>query len=171
MDLVATHQRALVTSALRTQGPILELGVGWYSTPILHEIATVLERPLITVDNNEHWLSQFRNLDNKYHHFHLLGWWGNMPNFYQHYGLVFVDQGQPIEREYSIRRLINVADVFVLHDTEEGFAYGYDRTLPMFKFKQTDKCQKVWTTIASNKVDVSSWLPVLPEVEPSQEVT
>jgi hypothetical protein len=138
MDLVATHQRLLVGSALRTTGPILELGVGWYSTPLLHEITTVQRRRLLTVDNNRDWLAQFECLGNEYHSLHLVGWWGEM---YEgvipakaSFGLVFVDQGQPIEREYAVRRFLNRADVFVLHDTEEPFAYGYCRTLPMFKY-------------------------------------
>lgn len=172
MDLVATHQRLLVCGALQTQGTILELGVGWYSTPLLHEISKAQKRRLITIDNNPYWLNQFRNLQNPYHTFIDIGWWGEM-QAEDHYGLVFVDNGQPIEREYCIRKLINRADLFVMHDTEEHFAYGYNRTLPMFKYAWTDKCQKIWTTIASNVINVEEEFSLiqLPSVEPSQEVT
>jgi hypothetical protein len=172
MDLVSSHQRSLVCAAMRTTGPILELGVGWYSTPILHEIAVAQQRRLWTYDNNKHWLAQFKNLESEFHALTCLGWWGELsvPPF--RFGLCFVDQGQPIEREYAIRKLINSVDVFVMHDTEEKFAYGYDRTLPMFKWKCTDDCHKTChTTIASNQVDVSNWLIKLPKVEPTTEVT
>jgi hypothetical protein len=68
--------------------------------------------------------------------------------------------------------MIDVVDVFVMHDTEELFAYGYNRTLPMFKYKYTDKCQAAWTTIASNKIDVTKWVKDLPtEAIAKQEVT
>src|SRR4051812_37753763 len=154
MDQVATHQRLLVGAALRTTGPILELGVGWYSTPLLHEIAEATGRTVLTADNNPAWLRQFEGLRTLNHQFELVGWWGE---FYEtqatdsdRWGLVFVDHAQPIEREYAVRALLHHADVFVLHDTEEGFAYGYDRTLPMFKYQWTDKCQRVYTTVASN---------------------
>lgn len=176
MDLVATHQRCLVGAALRTIGPILELGVGWYSTPILHEIAEVQQRKLYTVDNNEYWIAQFKVLEEKsrWHFVWPIGWWGELREIAHeamHFGLVFVDQGQPCEREYAIRMLLNQADVFVMHDTEEEFAYGYGRTLPLFKYLYTDRCQKAWTTVASNTIDVSQWFIDLPPVEPTSEVT
>ena len=170
MDMVATHQRLLVGAAMRTQGAILELGVGWYSTPLLHEIATTQERELFTYDNNEHWLAQFKVLENHFHKLKLLGWWGELP-IVGNYGLVFVDHGQPCRREDETRRLIDHAAVFVFHDTEEEHAYGYNRILPMFKHQFTDKCQKVWTTVASNQVDVSKWFVQLPICEPTKEIT
>lgn len=170
MDLVATHQRLLVGAAMRTTGPIIECGVGWYSTPLLHEIATVQQRYLRTVDNNEHWLAQFRNLQNDWHSLELVGWWGELV-FGDHYGLAFIDHGQPCRREDEIRRMMDITDVFVMHDTEEVVAYGYNRIIPMFKYVYTDKCQKAWTTVASNSVDVRNWFNPLPPCEPSIEVT
>lgn len=171
MDIVGSHQRCLVAAALRTEGLMVELGVGWYSTPILHEIAHAQKRKMITYDNNRDWILQFKGLKSEYHDLVTLGWWGDMP-LANHYGMVFVDQGQPIEREYSIRRMVDVVDVFVMHDTEESFAYGYNRTLPMFKYQYTDKCQAAWTTIASNKIDVTKWVKDLPcEAIAKQEVT
>lgn len=170
MDLVATHQRCLIGAAMRTSGKILECGVGWYSTPLLHEIATVQKRPLWTVDNNPYWLAQFLSLENEWHKLQSVGWWGEL-ELQDHYGLAFVDHGQPCRREDEIRRLIDRTEVFVMHDTEEDFAYGYGRIMPMFKYKFTDKCQKAWTTVASNSVDVSKWFSELPPVEPTTEVT
>lgn len=179
MDLVATHQRTLVAACLRTKGPILECGVGWYSTPILHSIAAAQGRDLLTVDNNSHWLKQFQGLNKAYdrHKFLLVGWWGE---FYYDmtidfpsdgWDVIFMDQGQPIEREYATRALINNGKIFVFHDTEEGFAYGYDRILPMFRYRWTDECQQSFTTIASNAVDIRNWVPNLPKCNPSTEVT
>lgn len=190
MDLVSSHQRLLIGAAMRTTGRILELGVGWYSTPLLHEIAVTQKRMLWTVDNNDHWLAQFKNLVHDYHALTLVGWWGELWNTLDNerykqdrFGLVFVDNGQPCEREYAVRALLDKADVFVLHDTEEGPAYGYNRVLgslthimnnlpgPMFKYQWTDKCQKAWTTVASNTVDVTQWFRDLPPCEPSVEIT
>lgn len=173
MDLVASHQRILVGAVLRTPGDILELGVGWYSTPILHELATILDRDLFTADNNPHWLAQFKCLECSRHKLVDVGWWGDLYAWARciSWGVVFVDHAQPIEREYAIRALKGNAAVFVLHDTEEGFAYGYSRTIPSFKYQYTDKCQKAWTTIVSDTVDVSEWFKDLPPVEPTSEIT
>lgn len=181
MDLVASHQRSLIAAVMRTKGPILELGCGWYSSPLLHEIAAATGRPLVTIDNNKDWLEQFRatdwpkeyGLERDGHKLILVGWWGDAPfDLYPRWGLCFVDQSQPAEREYAVRRLMDAVDVFVMHDTEEGPAYGYNRVLPMFKYRWDDKCQRAYTSIVSNVIDVSKWGMVeLPKVKPATEVT
>lgn len=156
---------------MRTEGTILELGCGWYSTPILHEIAVAQKRLLVTIDNNNDWLTEYKSLECEFHRLHLVGWWGDMP-LEQRYGLAFVDQAQPCEREYTTRKIYDLVNVFVFHDTEEGPAYGYNRVLSMFKHQFTDKCHQAWTTVASNKVNVNEWeLVQLPPVSPTEEVT
>jgi hypothetical protein len=169
MDLVSSHQRLLIAAALRTTGPILELGCGWYSTPLLHEIAVVGQRYLVTLDSQEPWLGQFRpELEHRYHQLKLVDWWEDAKLDPRDYGLlparwslVFVDHGPAVERYYVTKRLLTPAHqeptVFVFHDTEEGRAYGYDRILPKFKFTWVDESQPVHTTLASNSVDFASW--------------
>jgi hypothetical protein len=177
MDLVASHIRLLAAAALRTQGDVLELGCGWYSTPLLHEITRVQGRRLWTFDNQPYWLPPFEPFKSDMHLISRVGWWQEMYDCFPkslRFGLVFVDQGQPIEREYAIRELLKreMADVFVMHDTEEGHAYGYTRTLPLFKYKWTDESQKVHTTVASNTVNVRAWglIPLQPH-DPSEQIT
>lgn len=172
IDLVATHQRSLIAAAMRTKGPMLELGCGWYSTVLLHELARAQERKLYTYDNNADWLNEYMRLNCQWHKLSLVGWWGDMPLEEPRYGLCFVDQSQPAEREYAIRRLMDLVDVFVCHDTEEAAAYGYGRVLPMFKYQWHDECQKAHTSIVSNAIDVRKWGMVeLPKCEPVTEVT
>lgn len=188
VDLVSTHQRLLIAAALRTEGEMIELGCGWYSTPLLHELALATGRRLWTLDNQPYWLPQFADLEHNLHRIVKVGWWPEMWRHFppaKRYGLVFVDQGQPIEREYTMREFLERekcgggADVYVLHDTEEGVAYGYNRLLPEleglrdpdkqtyrtpeerppspFKYQWTDRSQAAWTTVASNHVDVTKW--------------
>lgn len=190
MDLVATHLRLLVAAFMRTQGDVLELGCGWYSTPVLHELCRAAGRRLLTFDNQPYWLPPFMPFASKGHELKQIGWWQEMYEHFPpdaHFGMAFVDQGQPIEREYAVRRLLaaRVVDVFVMHDTEEGHAYGYDRLLGLarypgkeeeggglFKYQWTDRSQAVWTTVASNKIDVTKWgLIQLAEHDKSEQIT
>jgi hypothetical protein len=168
VDLVSTHQRLLIAAALRTKGTILELGCGWYSTPLLHEIARAQERRLFTVDNQKDWLPQFHELESEYHDLRKVGSWMDLyedPRKFlrlageERIGLCFCDHGQPIEREYAVKFLRSYVDVWVFHDTEELLAYGYERTLPSFKYQFTDKSQKAFTTVASSTIshDVTKW--------------
>lgn len=187
MDLVASHQRSLLAAMMRTQGPILELGVGWYSTTLIHEVAQAQKRLALTLDNNAHWLAQFKALESDLHYLELVEWWGDVlkhtDRISRHWGVCFVDNGQPAEREYLARSLRTMVDVFVFHDTEEGHAYGYDRLLGLkparqrgdhsefFRYIWTDSCQQAWTTIASDTIDVRHWVKALPPVKPDAEVT
>jgi hypothetical protein len=176
MDAVATHLRLLAAAAVRTSGDVLELGCGWYSTPLLHEVCRAAGRKLWTFDNQPYWLPPFENLRHDGHVVRRVGWWGELYDILPRdlrFGLVFVDQGQPAEREYAVRNLINRADVFVMHDTEELHAYGYERTLPLFKYAWTDLSQKqAHTTVASNTVDVTKWdFKKIPPHDPAKEVT
>lgn len=174
VDLVSTHQRLLIGACLRTTGPILELGCGWYSTPLLHEFAMVQGRDLWTIDNQEPWLGQFHSLRCDRHRIIEIGWWWDLlsiegipPKF----GLVFVDNGQPAEREYLVRLLADRTAVFVLHDTEEMTAYGYQRILPMFRYQFTDKSQPAFTSVVSNWEDVSTWFKEIPKRGLTEDIT
>lgn len=172
MDNYATHQRFLLKAALRTSGAVLELGCGWYSTPILHEICIAYGRPLVSHDNDPVWLNAISpNYKHPLHSFGKLDRvaWAEDD---RHWGLVFVDHGPPPELPRNSRGLLNAldraqavldlmdrTDVFVLHDTEEPvrWEYDWDKVLPLFKYQVTDKGHPVQTTILSNRIDVRIW--------------
>ena len=69
MDLYATHQRLLVKYMMQTEGAILELGCGNYSTPLIHEIATAQGRSVLTLDSQQPWLNQFTYMQSEQHRF------------------------------------------------------------------------------------------------------
>lgn len=170
LNAYGTHQRLLLQAALRTTGRILELGAGWYSTPLLHEVAAVQERFLLTHDNDPPWLEGVRRaeLQEFWHEMTLLDrrqWSGR-------WGLVFVDHGPPpdlprnekgllnaLDRAQAVLDLMDRTDVFVLHDTqpEVRWEYDWDKVLPLFKFQHTDTTHEVWTTVCSNVIDVGRW--------------
>lgn len=56
MNPIATHIPALLACLRHTAGPVLELGSGWFSAPILSAFAT--DRLVRTVETNREWHSQ-----------------------------------------------------------------------------------------------------------------
>jgi len=129
MDAYGTHQRMLTRAALRVEGSMLELGVGWYSTPILHEIAVCQNRRLLSHDNDPAWLEKLKLVfSHPLHQFALL----NREDWKtDNWGLVFVDHGPPpdlprndrgllnaLDRAQAVLDLMDRTDVFVIHDTE-----------------------------------------------------
>ena len=152
----STHQQLLVKAVLNTGGPIVELGAGYYSTPILHELALSQRRHLFTFDNNYEWIKQFEYLKGTLHSIDFVPIWEKL-FIRMSFGIVFVDQAPGEAREFSIGSFRHCADVLVLHDTENLVEYGYQRVLPTFEFQYTDKTQPTWTTVCSDKIDVKEW--------------
>jgi len=176
MNEYGTHQRLLLRAALLTQGPMLELGAGWYSTPLLHEMAVAQRRMLLTHDNDPTWVRGFGVFNHEYHRVELLKrshWDGT------HWGLVFVDHGprpdeprnsrgllNALDRAQAVLDLMSHTDVFVLHDTQPDvrWEYDWDKILPLFKYTHTDTTYGVVSTTAvSNVIDVRGevWNSVL----------
>jgi len=121
-DAYSTHQRLLVKYLMQTTGPILELGCGDYSTPIIHEIAAAQGRTVLTLDSNADWLNRFSSYKTERHSFrHVESWDEWQPQ--SRYGLAFIDHTPGPRRPVEFMKLQGVADVLILHDTE---ANGYD---------------------------------------------
>jgi hypothetical protein len=139
----------------------LELGTGWYSTPILHEIALASGRRLISQEADAEW--RVKMVATFIHPLHEITaidrelWRGK-------WGLVFVDHGPSPDRARAVLDLLDRTDVFVLHDTEPASheAYGWTEILPLFKYSHTDATHPVHTTILSNvaRVDLVEWTMV-----------
>lgn len=127
-DQYGSHVPFLVRCAIRTKGPMLELGSGFYSTPVLHEIAQTMNRPLLTLDDSERWLAHQNDLCVPPHEF------GVSEDLRQHsrllkpmnadrWGLVFVDSSPAETRGELVMMLKDIADIIVCHDTEDYHDY------------------------------------------------
>ena len=70
MDPFSTHQALLVAAMLKTQGPILELGGGWYSTPLISAFANIQQRVACMVETSESFLQQLKLYASPRHELH-----------------------------------------------------------------------------------------------------
>ena len=150
MDLYATHQRLLVKYMMQTTGPVIELGAGNYSTPILHEIAAAQGRPLTTVDNNPEWLNRFKLFEWERHTLTLLPSWDDFQA--EPCGLAFVDHADPPghPRWIQVEKLLPVAGVIVIHDTEDDL-YGYARLIDQIDVIDEDTTHRTHTRVIRRK--------------------
>ena len=150
-----SHWKILLASVLYTDGPVLELGAGWGSTPLLH--LGCEGRRLLTVESHKKWIRQFGALTTDSHQFSLVtDFMTDLDIYKESWGLVFVDQAPDEARQFSILKLRATTQVFVLHDSnqtnhqqfllEANFKYRYDYT------KQTPH-----TSVFSDMVNVALW--------------
>ena len=112
MDPYATHLEALVETAMHSKGPILELGCGHYSTPVLASICAAQERKFLVQASNEEWAAQFTEIADVE-----LVDWSNWTPPEGKWGMVFLDSEEAVrDRIKRLPALAKVADVVVMHD-------------------------------------------------------
>jgi len=150
IDPYATHLPALAACAARCAGPVLELGVGWYSTPLLHAHCGSRGLDLFSVESAAAWLNQFLHMAAPWHEFLQ----ARMPDeaadlASRLWGLVVVDNAKQARVPW-IERVADTAGLIVVHDTELPGAYGYEPCLSEFAHRVDYKRLKPWTSVVSN---------------------
>jgi hypothetical protein len=156
---------------LNTEGPILELGAGDTSTPLLHALCAPQRRSLVTADTNRGWLERYADLQTDWHRLVHAG-----PDVAdgererpagaqdledvmagaEQWGVVLVDHQPGERRAADILHLRSRAHVFVVHDVEEP-SYNYKRILAQFRYAYTYNRYTSWTAVVSDAVDVRAW--------------
>ena len=117
-----THQPMLAELARITTGPILELGCGFGSTPLLHKICEQTpQRKLVTVEQETQWLMKFSHLERPWHILRAVTAWDD--SFFDDYAapawaIVFVDQGLWENRVDAVTFFKDKSDFLVLHDSD-----------------------------------------------------
>jgi hypothetical protein len=160
-DPYATHSPVLTAMLAATAGPVLELGCGNYSTPILHEMCKAMGRQLVSVESDYEWLNKFIAFRSENHLLCLCGERGNEWRFFiseektltgMHWGLVFVDNDPVGQRKFDIEQLRGNTDYFVIHDTEPEVEhiYGFADILKTFKYRKDYTLLTPHTTVVSD---------------------
>lgn len=163
-----THMAPLLTVVTHTDGPLLEMGSGDFSTPLLHAICSKSKRFLLTAETDKKWLHNFIDLKSEWHAFVYVpvyedDWSLNpKPALWdavggdRHWAVVFIDHRPGERRVEDIRRLRKNTDIFVVHDTQQP-SYCYEPVLNTFKYKYVYERYATQTTIVSDIIDVSTF--------------
>lgn len=121
----ASHLEALTWAVASTDGPVLELGGGWFSTPMLHGLCEATHRELVTVETNAKMREELQCFASPCHEIVRPGRDGLHPDLVASWSVVFVDHGIAARRQESIRRYADLADRIVVHDTQPDVAQMY----------------------------------------------
>ena len=149
-----SHYSVLAGVVAGTQGPILELGAGDGSTPMLHYIASTMDRPILTADTNAEWLAKYVGYGTHLHTFKFVEGWKEFKDPFERIGCIFIDCAPGEAREHLARRYKNRADFVVCHDSEKDYAsggnYQYEKVIPEFKHVSEFRRFRPYTLIMSN---------------------
>lgn len=160
-----THLAPLIQAVNKTDGDILELGIGIFSTPYLHYQAILSKRHVTSIDSEPGWVNRFKSSQVSGHlyqcEYHDLIC---VPNYDEAkiekpWDVALVDHSPSSRRITDIKRLASFAKYIIIHDSAErkDREYHYSEIYPLFKYR-TD-----WThdanpaTVLSNLVDLKNF--------------
>jgi hypothetical protein len=147
------HLPLLLLGLHLTSGAVMEMGSGEGSTPYLRKCCEATGRKFHTFDNNKEWCDRTgaQYIDN----------WDLLIDeaLTVHHGLIFIDHAPGEHRKVAIERMMDRADIIVVHDTEQGGAgdYGFEPVFTKFKYRlnYNKTGGGAGATAVSNKIDLN----------------
>ena len=154
-----SHLPVLIRLVEMTDGPILELGIGMYSTPFLHYACLPTKRSLVSYENEATWIRYFRDCRTDFHSLDHVDNWDNL-EINQLWDIAFIDADNlpgPTRKNLAAK-LSNFAKYVVLHDTdpENDVHYNYSEVYPLFKHRYDYTTASPNTTVLSNFVSLDN---------------
>lgn len=152
---MVTHLPLLVRMFEKTEGDVLEMGTGYFSTLVLRWLCEMSGRTLYSMESKKMWYDRAMKKSKPFHKVIFCENW-DKAKIEREWGLVFIDHGPNSRRHIDVARLAKYAQVIVMHDTEPEAdrGYKYSKVFPLFKYKFDFKKYKPWTSAVSNFVDV-----------------
>lgn len=145
-----------------TTGDVLELGIGFFSTPYLHYYCMLTKRKLVSYDNEKGWVKRFANStfhNHKYespiHTFKYVENW-DQAEIEKPWDVALIDHSPSERRIVDIKRLANFAIYIIIHDSNEHHehTYHYSQIYPLFKYKKVWDKEQRHATVLSNFVEL-----------------
>lgn len=165
----------LIKLVQMTHGPVMELGSGLFSTPLLHWLCAEKKRELVTCENSREFYEFARKFRSRNHKVRLVKTFDEVDSK-RRWSVVLIDHSpeRPLRRGDDVIKLKDVADYIVLHDSEpqEEQHYGYWKVWEHFKYRYDWNLCLHHTTVLSNFKDLSrlAAAPIPESVSPSKSV-
>ncbi|CAF3585818.1 unnamed protein product [Rotaria socialis] len=155
-----SHSIVLLAALCATKsGPILELGMGTSSSPLLHRLALEQKRFLLSADSDRRWINYFSSfaVNNTLHELKYveiksemgIEWATSNLEEYRNWTVVFIDHRPGSRRQFDLMSYSHRSDVVILHDTESSAVYQYDRALSLYPYKYRFSKLRPYTDVLS----------------------
>ena len=136
IDDYATHQQILIREALKSHLDIMETGCGYYSTPVLVEIAKFRGVKLISFVQEINWARRFDYLIGDHYQQIQIDFANEIP-LTQRFGMCFLDHEQLVkDRIKHLNHILEHTDTVVIHDADKVSSFALlhkPYTIEMFK--------------------------------------
>lgn len=153
----SSHTAMLIKVLQHSEGPVLEIGGGLFSTPLLHWMCKEMDRKLITYENDRKYYGFIKDFNRGDHQTILVEDWNKIDIESTHWGMVFIDHSPSIRRIKEAKRVANNADFIICHDTQPGEDKFYKYHWLWDKFKYIYHYEKASprTSVLSNFKDLT----------------
>lgn len=149
------NHRYLLWAALENTNhiplPVLELGCGWGSTPLIRDYCKDKGRDFVCYDYSYDWALKFGGIP--------VSNWDEMDLWRKEYSICLLDLSPGEYRKVALPKIR--AKVIIVHDSEPaGHTQADYRVRPLFKrfrYARDYKTTGAWTTALSNEIDVFKW--------------
>ncbi len=158
----STHLAGLIRAVLLTDGDVLEVGTGIFSTPILHHICVPAKRKLVSYDNNMEWIewckAKRHSLECKYHEINYIENWDEA-KIERPWDVALIDHEPEERRIEEIKRLANFAKYIIVHDSypKWDWKFRYSEIYPLFKYKTDTRGYYPPSVVLSNFIDLTDF--------------
>lgn len=153
----STHFPALLRVLELTDGAVLELGSGLFSTPLLHWVCFEKRRKLVTCEGYKHYLEFAEKFQTPWHEVRFAD--PTKPlKIPGKFSVVFVDHSPKRPRTRGDDAILyKDAEYVVLHDAgkESNPKYGYEAAYKHFKYRFDWEGAYPHTTVLSNTKNLS----------------
>lgn len=152
----ASHLPVIIKVLQNSEGPVLELGTGLYSTPVMHWLCLEAKRRLVSYENVPGYFKLVERFSYGLHEIKLVDNWDKIQIEDEHWGVALVDHNPVERRKVEIARLANITDYLVVHDTERRMdpETGYIKaSFPLFKYRYNYRRQPPYTSVLSNFIE------------------
>jgi len=154
MESRGSHIATLEKAVRQTAGPILEMGVGPHSTPLLNELAVELDRHVTSYETNEEFYEIAEGYQNRWHDVRFVNHYNDADICTRRdgvWGVAFFDHAPGSRRIVDMLRVREKAIFVVCHDSEDGSdcIYHYSEIMPLFKYRFDSVGHPVQTSVLS----------------------
>lgn len=170
-SLYGSHMPIVARIMDLTEGPVLELGMGIYSTPLLDLMCAEKKRELLSFDNDPEWFKENEKWASDYHLVYFVKDWATDKNLaavlenvdpkrHPLFDVALVDHKPAKQRIKEVIRLKDKCRFVLIHDSEpeSDKFFKYSWIYKHFKYRYDYTNTRPHTTILSNFVDIESLL-------------
>jgi len=151
-----SHMPVLVKIMEISSGPVLELGMGAFSTPLLHMLCFNKGRKLHSYEGDQRYFDMHGNFRSDFHQIDFAEDWDKINIEDTQWGVAFVDH-EANRRSPEVKRLVSNAKYVIIHDSDPDCDkyYNFSSIYPLFQYRFDYTKAKPHTTVLSNFIDVS----------------